>query len=79
MYEGKVVHFAYSVDRNTSGVTIAHWVKAVEQSKDDNKIEEFSTWDTFFKTMIREFSALADFGSLVTLLNSFRQVLSPIC
>ena len=24
MYERKVAHFAYSVDRNTSGVTIAH-------------------------------------------------------
>ena len=55
------------------GSPAGNWMKVVEQSKDDDKIKEVSTWDTFAKAMIREFGAPAYFGSLVALLNSFRQ------
>ena len=55
------------------GSPAGNWMKVVEQSKDQAKIAEVSTWDTFAKAMIREFGAPADFGSLVALLNSFKQ------
>ena len=55
------------------GSPAGNWMKVVEQSKDDDKIKEVSTWDSFAKAMIREFGAPADFGSLVALLHSFRQ------
>ena len=55
------------------GSPAANWMKVVEQSGDAAKIAEVSTWDSFCKAMIREFGAPADFGSLVALLNSFKQ------
>ena len=55
------------------GSPAGNWMKVVEQSGDAVKIAEVSTWDSFAKAMIREFGAPADFGSLVALLNSFKQ------
>ena len=55
------------------GSPAGNWMKVVEQSGDAAKIAEVSKWETFAKAMIREFGAPADFGSLVALLNSFKQ------
>ena len=55
------------------GSPAANWIKVVEQSGNDDLIQEISTWDTFSSAMIREFGAPADFGSLVALLHSFKQ------
>ena len=55
------------------GSPAANWMKVVEQSRDNAKIAEVSTWEPFCKAMIREFGAPADFGSLVALLHSFKQ------
>lgn len=50
-----------------------NWLKVVEQSGDDARINELKTWATFEKAMTREFGAPTDFGTLVSLLQSFRQ------
>ena len=55
------------------GSPAANWIKVVEQSGNEDLIDEISTWDTFSSAMIREFGAPADFGSLVALLHSFKQ------
>ena len=62
-----------AVMRLVPGSPAGNWMKVVEQSRDADKIAEVSKWDTFAQAMIREFGAPADFGSLVALLNSFKQ------
>ena len=55
------------------GSPAANWIKVVEQSNNAAAIAEISTWSTFKAAMVREFGAPADFGSLVALLQSFKQ------
>ena len=55
------------------GSPASNWIKVVEQSGNAAAIAEISTWETFKSAMVREFGAPADFGSLVALLQSFKQ------
>ena len=50
-----------------------NWLKVVEQSNDADKIAALATWDTFSTLMKAEFGAPTDFGTLVSLLQSFKQ------
>ena len=55
------------------GSPASNWIKVVEQSGNAQAIAEISSWDSFKAAMVREFGAPADFGSLVALLQSFKQ------
>ena len=50
-----------------------NWLKVVEQSNDADKIADLTTWDTFSALMKAEFGAPTDIGTLISLLQSFKQ------
>ena len=50
-----------------------NWLKVVEQSNDAPLIAKLGKWETFEILMKKEFGAPTDFGTLVSLLQSFKQ------